>query len=158
MADTHALVVSRSRGRGQVLAFFAILLPIILLPLAAYAVDAAFVSARAAGLQEATAQAAEAAAQQVNVAALRSRSVLSIDASVGRAVATQAIGESEPGASVESVVVAGAIVTVTASEQVTLPFNFLPVPAIRLEARASARLVGGYDSPSSRLPLPTSNF
>jgi Flp pilus assembly protein TadG len=147
-----------SRQRGQVLVFFAILLPIILLPLAAYAVDAAFVSARAAGLQEATAQAAEAAAQQVNVAALRSRSVLSIDASVGRVVATQAIHDSEPGASVESIVITGAVITLTAAEQVTLPFNFLPVPAIRLEARASARLVGGYDSPSSRLPLPTSNF
>ena len=147
-----------SRQRGQVLAFFAILLPVILLPLAAYAVDAAFVSARAAGLQEATAQAAEAAAQQVNVAALRSRSLLSIDASVGRAVATHAIGDAEPGASVESIVITGAVITVTAGEQVTLPFNFLPVPAIRLEARASARLVAGYDRPSSRLPLPNSNF
>jgi Flp pilus assembly protein TadG len=146
------------RERGQVLAFFAILLPIVLLPLAAYAVDAAFVSARAAGLQEATAQAAEAAAQQVNVAALRSRSVLSIDATAGRAVATQAIREAEPGASVESIVVVGAVVSVTAGERVTLPFNFLPVAAIRLEARASARLVAGYESPSSRLPFPTSTF
>jgi Flp pilus assembly protein TadG len=147
-----------SRERGQVLAFFAIVLPIILLPLAAYAVDAAFVATRAAGLQEATAQAAEAAAQQVNVAALRSRSELVIDASIARMVSTQSISESEPGASVESVAVAGAQVTVTAGELVTLPFNFLPVPAIRLEARASARLVGGYDSPSSRLPLPTRSF
>jgi Flp pilus assembly protein TadG len=144
--------------RGQVLAFFAILLPIILLPLAAYAVDAAFVSTRAAGLEEATAQAAEAAAQQVNVDALRSRSDLTIDASIARAVAIQAMSESEPGASVESVVVLGALVTVTAREVVTLPFNFLPAPAVKLDARVSARLVGGYDSPSSRLPLPTSTF
>jgi hypothetical protein len=49
-------------------------------------------------------------------------------------------------------------VTVTAGEMVTLPFNFLPMPAIKLEARASARLVAGYAIPSSRLPLPTSNF
>lgn len=138
--------------------FFAVLLPIILLPLTAYAVDAAFVSTRAAGLQEATAQAAELAAQQVDVGALRSRSELTIDASVARVAATQAIRESEPGASVESVVVVGTLVTVTAAEVVPLPFNFLPVPAIRLDARASARLVGGYDSPSSRLPLPTSSF
>jgi Flp pilus assembly protein TadG len=147
-----------SRQRGQVLAFFAILLPIILLPLAAYAVDAAFVATRAAALQEATAQAAQAAAQQVNVAALRSRSELVVDASIARIVSTRAISESEAGASVESVAVTGAQVTVTAAELVTLPFNFLPVPAIRLEARASARLVAGYDNPSSRLPLPTKSF
>jgi Flp pilus assembly protein TadG len=147
-----------SRQRGQVLAFFAILLPIILLPLAAYAVDAAFVATRAAALQEATAQAAQAAAQQVNVAALRSRSELVVDASIARIVSTRAISESEAGASVESVAVTGAQVTVTAAELVTLPFNFLPVPAIRLEARAAARLVAGYDNPSSRLPLPTKSF
>ena len=146
------------RQQGQVLAFFAILLPIILLPLAAYAVDAAFVSARAAGLQEATVQAAEAAAQQVDVPALRSRSDLTIDPSTVRSVATKVIGEAEPGAVLESVIVAGTLVTVTAGEVVALPFNLLPTPAIKLVARASARLVGGYDSPSSRLPLPTSTF
>jgi len=144
--------------RGQVLAFFAVLLPIVLLPLAAYAIDAAFVTTRAAGLQEAVAQAAEAAAQQVDISALRSGSGLVIDASSARAVATQAIGASDPGASVESVVVVGDVVTVTAGEVVRLPFNFLPVPAVRLDARASARLVPGYDNPSSRLPLPTRTF
>lgn len=144
--------------RGQVLAFFAILLPIILLPLAAYAVDAGFVSTRAAGLEEATAQAAEAAAQQVNGDALRSRSELTIDASIARAVAIQAMSQSQPEASVESVVVSGALVTVTARELVTLPFTFLPAPAVKLDARVSARLVAGYDNPSSRLPLPTSTF
>jgi len=146
------------RQRGQVLAFFAIVLPIILLPIAAYAVDAAFVSTRAAWLQEATAQAAEAAAQQVDVAALRSRSVLTIDLSTARGVATQAMAELEPGASVESVVAVGTLVTVTTREVVTLPFNFVPVGAVQLNARASARLVSGYDNPSSRLPLPTSTF
>src|ERR1700730_11947898 len=143
---------------GQVLAFFAIVLPIILLPVAAYAVDAAFVSTRAAWLQEATAQAAEAAAQQVDVASLRSRSKRIIEASTARGVAIQTLAESEPGASVESVVAAGALVTVTAREVVALPFNFLPIGAVQLNARASARLVAGYDKPSSRLPLPTSTF
>jgi hypothetical protein len=147
-----------SREKGQVLAFFAILLPIILLPLAAYAVNAAFVGTRAAALQEATAQAAEIAAQQVDVGALRSRSALTIDAYAAHAVAMQWMVESEPGAVVESVVVTDSMVTVTAGEVLTLPFNFLPVRAIKIEARASARLVGGYDSPSSRLPLPTSTF
>jgi hypothetical protein len=146
------------RQPGQVLAFFAVLLPIILLPLAAYAVDAAFVSTRAAGLQAATALAAESAAQQVNVARLRARSQLTVDASTARSVAMRAISESEPGASVDSVVVVGALVTIVTSEDVSLPFNFLPVPAVRFHAQAAARLVAGYDSPSSRLPLPTSSF
>ena len=144
--------------RGQVLAFFAIVLPIILLPIAAYAVDASYVSTRAAWLQEATSQAAEAAAQQVDIGALRSGSELTIDVSTARGAATQAMAESEPGASVESVVALGTLVTVTAREVVALPFNFLPVGATVLNARASARLVGGYDNPSSRLPLPTSTF
>jgi Flp pilus assembly protein TadG len=133
-------------------------LPVILLPLAAYAVDSAFVISRAADLQEATAQAAEAAAQQADVDALRSRSELTIDVTTARAVAQQSVLESEPGASVVAVQVNGAVVTVTTEEAVTLPFNFLPAKAIKLEARASARLVRGYDSPSSRLPLPTSTF
>ena len=148
----------RVHERGQILAFFAVVLPVILLPLAAYAVDAAFVISRSAGLQEATAQAAEVAAQQADVTALRSRSELTIDASLARAVATQSMIHSEPGASLEVVRVTGAQVTITATEQVKLPFSFLPVPAIKLEAHASARLVGGYDSPSSRLPLPTNTF
>lgn len=148
----------RVRERGQVLAFFAVVLPVILLPLAAYAVDSAFVISRAADLQEATAQAAEAAAQQADVDAMRSRSELTIDVTTARAVAQQSVLESEPGASVLAVQVNGAVVTVTTEEAVTLPFNFLPAKAIKLEARASARLVRGYDSPSSRLPLPTSTF
>jgi Flp pilus assembly protein TadG len=148
----------RVRERGQVLAFFAVVLPVILLPLAAYAVDSAFVISRAADLQEATAQAAEAAAQQADVDALRSRSELTIDVTTARAVAQQSVLESEPEASVLAVQVNGAVVTVTTEEAVTLPFNFLPAKAIKLEARASARLVRGYDSPSSRLPLPTSTF
>lgn len=144
--------------RGQVLAFFAILLPIVLLPLGAYAVDAAFVSARASALQGATAQAAEAAAQQADVNTLRAKSELIIDVRRARAVATQSISESEPDASVQSVVVRGAMVTVTTAELVNLPFTLFPGRAIMLEARASARLVAGYDSPSSRLPLPTNTF
>jgi hypothetical protein len=150
-------MISRDQ-RGQVLAFFAVLLPVVLLPLAAYAVDAAFVSSRAAALQAATAQAAEAAAQQVDVGMLRARSELIIDSGRAREVATESFAASEPGALLQSVVVSGAIVTVTASELVKLPFTLLPMTAIRLVAHASARLVAGYDRPSSRLPLPTSTF
>lgn len=144
--------------RGQVLAFYAVLLPIILLPLSAYAIDAAFVSTRAAALQDSTAQAAELAAQQVDVDALRSRSVLTVDALSARSAALQALSDAEPDATVESVTVVGSMVTISASEAIRLPFNFLPAPAVVIHARASARLVAGYDRPSSFLPLPTSNL
>ena len=148
-----------TRGdRGQVLAFYAVLLPIVLLPLAAYAVDVAFVSARAAGLQEATAQAAETAAQQLNVDALRSRSELIVDAQAAADVASRAMSDSEPEATVASVIVVGSMVTISTREVIRLPFNFLPASATVIHARASARLVGGYDSPSSLLPLLTNTF
>ncbi|MEP6751811.1 MAG: hypothetical protein ABI959_03595 [Candidatus Dormiibacterota bacterium] len=144
--------------RGQVLAFYAVLLPIILLPMAAYAVDVAFVSTRSADLQAATAQAAEVTAQHLDAGALRSRSVLIVDALAARGVASQALSVSEPEATVESVVVVGPMVTISVREVITLPFNFLPAQAIVMHARATARLVGGYDRPSSLLPLPISNF
>jgi hypothetical protein len=56
------------------------------------------------------------------------------------------------------VIIVGSMVTLATSEVITLPFNFLPAPATVIHARASARLVGGYDRPSSLLPLPTSTF
>jgi hypothetical protein len=140
----------KRRERGQVLAFYAVLLPVILLPLAAYAVDSAFVSTQAAGLQAAAAQAAETAAQQVDVSALRSRSVLVVDALAARLAAMRAMRDSEPAAIVDSVVVVGSKVTISVRETIKLPFNFLPAHAILIQARASARLVGGYDKPSSR--------
>ena len=144
--------------RGQVLAFYAVLLPIVLLPLAAFAVDVAFVTTRSAGLQEATAQAAEVAAQHLDADALRSRSVLIVDALAAPAVASQSLSASEPEATMESVVVVGSTVTISTHEVIRLPFNFLPAQAVVLYARASARLVGGYDRPSSFLPLPISSF
>ena len=84
--------------------------------------------------------------------------MLVIDTATAIALASEELRRSVPGATVESVVVIGTQVTLITADVVTLPFNFLPSSSIRLEARASARLVGGYDSPSSRLPLPTSTF
>lgn len=143
---------------GQVLAFYAVLLPIVLLPLAAYAVDVAFVISRTAELQGATAQAAEAAAQKVDVDALRARSQLTVDTDGAPTVASQAMSELDPEATVESVAVIGMVVTISTREVVTLPFNFLPAPATVIHARAAARLVGGYDRPSSLLPFPSNTF
>ena len=139
------------RDSGQVLAFFALVLPTVLLPVAAYAVDAAFVSTKAAGLQAATAQAAETAAQQVSIEALRSSGTLSVDERGARVAAVQTMSEEEPAATVRSVVVTGTTVTVITTELVVEPFNLFGGP-ITLRSRASAQLVAGYDSPNSRVP------
>jgi len=147
----------RPRQTGQVLAFFAVALPLVLLPVAAYALDSATVSARAAGLQAATAMAAEAASEQLDVATLRSRGELVLDPGSARAVAMQDLEADEPGAILERVVVSGVTVTVVASERVSLPLPLL-ARTVTLHAHSAAQLVPGYDRPSSRLPLPTSTF
>jgi hypothetical protein len=145
------------RQGGQVLAFFAVALPLVLLPIAAYAVDSAAVSGRAAGLQAATAQAAEAAAQQVEVTSLRSRGALELDHAEAQTAASQALAADEPGANLDRVSVSGVTVTILASERVDLPLPLL-AKTITLHAHSAARLVPGYERPSSLLPLPTSTF
>jgi hypothetical protein len=140
------------------MAFIAIALSMVLMPVAAYAIDAATVSAAAAALQEATAMAAMESAQQLDPIGFRAGSGLAVDSAVARTVARDVLAAEVPLASVSSVTVSGAQVTVAAGELIHLPFDFLPARVVRLEAHASARLASGYDRPSSRLPLPTSNF
>jgi Flp pilus assembly protein TadG len=142
---------------GQVLAFVAVALPLVLLPVAAYAVDSATVSGRAAGLQAAAAQAAETAAQQIDVTALRSSGELALDSAAAQAAALRELEADEPGAGLDDVSVGGVVVTIVASERVDLPFPLL-ARSITLTAHSTARLVPGYDRPSSLLPLPTSTF
>jgi hypothetical protein len=146
-----------TRRSGQVLVFFALVLPIVLLPVAAYAVDAAVTAAGYARLVEVTARAAEDAAQQIDVAVLRTNGALLLDV----AAATQAAQDdiaTEPDARLIAVKVDGGQVTVLAGETVTLPLNFLGTPSVTLRSSATARIAPGYDSPSSRLPLPVSIF
>ncbi len=143
--------------RGQVLAFFAVVISIVLLPVAAYAVDATAVELHAAGLQAATAQAAETAAQQLDLDVVRAGGGLSLDAVAVRRVAKETVAREDPAAVVDSVSVAGVDVTVFTSESVHAPFALLTGPVI-LHARAAARLVAGYDRPSSLFPLPSSSF
>jgi Flp pilus assembly protein TadG len=135
-----------------VLAFFALILPIVLLPVGAYAVDAAIVASREAGLQAATAQAAETAAQQLNVGVIRSSGALTLDPAAVSLVVAQTLATKEPAAVVDSSTVNGVDTTVVTSESVTLPFSLF-TKTVRLHARATARLVAGYDNPSSRLPV-----
>ena len=129
------------------LAFFALVLPIVLLPVAAYAVDATVLAGREAGLVGATNQAAETAAQQLNVGAFRSTGALKLDPAALSVVLAQVLIEEEQGARVDSFTVAGAEVTVETSQRVTLPLNVF-TRSITLHARATARLVAGYDTPS----------
>ena len=146
----------RAQG-GQVMAFIAMALAVVLMPVAAYAVDIAGVGSAAATLQEATAVAAMEAAQQLNTADFRS-SVLVVDMSAARSAALAVLAAEAPAASVTSVTVRGVEVTVEAGQLVRLPFDFFPMHVAHLRAIASARLAAGYDRPSSRLPLPTSTF
>lgn len=135
------------KQRGQVLTFFALTLPIVLVPVAAYAVDATMIASREAALQAATAEAAEAAAQQLDVGALRLTGALTLNAATAMAVVRQTLVEEEPGASVDTSAITGADITIVTSEQVTLPFSVFERTAT-LHARAKARLVAGYDRPS----------
>jgi Flp pilus assembly protein TadG len=144
--------------RGQVMAFIAVTLAIVLMPVAAYAIDAASVSAAAAALQEATSTAALEAAQQLDTREFRAAGAMTVDASAARRVAGEVLAADAPAAALIAVVVNGAEVTVDAHEVVELPFAFFPERVVQLEARASARLAAGYDRPSSRMPLPTNSF
>jgi hypothetical protein len=131
------------------MAFIAVALSMVLMPLAAYAIDAATVSAAASALQAATATAAIEAAQQLDAVGFRSSGVMAVDGGAARRAARAAVAAEAPSASVSSVTVSGAEVTVAAGELVQLPVDFLPTRRVQLEAHASARLAGGYDRPSS---------
>jgi hypothetical protein len=129
-----------------VLAFFALVLPVVQLPVAAYAVDATIVAGREAGLQAATAQAAESAAQQLNAAALRSSGALTLNTSAVKLVANQTLVDEEPGATVDASTISGVEVALVTSESVTLPFSVF-TRTVTVHASATARLVAGYDNP-----------
>jgi hypothetical protein len=134
------------RGQGgQVMAFIAVALAVVLMPLAAYAIDAATVSAATAALQEATATAAIEAAQELDVIHFRAGGPMTVEAGAARRAASAVLAAEAPSAAVSSVRVVGAEVTVAAGELVQLPVDFLPTRRVRLEASASARLAGGYD-------------
>jgi len=143
---------------GQVMAFIAVALAVVLMPVAACAVDIATVSSADATLQAATATAAMEAAQQLNTAAFRGSGVLVIDLDAASNAARSVLAVEAPTASVSDVSVRGVEVTVEAGQLIRLPFEFFPMRAAHLRAVASARLAAGYDRPSSRLPLPTSTF
>lgn len=141
-----------TRSRAQVLVFYALVLPLVLLPVAAYAVDAAAITARHAALQAATAEVAEIAAQRIDVDAIRATGSLQVDPRDVQAAVASALAGEEPSASLDAVTVKGSMVTVATSESVSLPLPVLS-RAVVVRARAAARIVPGYDNPSSLLPF-----
>jgi hypothetical protein len=139
--------------RGQVLVFVALVLPIVLLPAAAFAVDAASAAAVDARLEQATWSAAESAVQQIDAGALRAGRGIVLDQRSVDAVARDALAAADPNATVEGLTVDGLYVTVEAAKRLQLPLNFLGAPAVKLHATATARLTLGYERPSSFLPF-----
>src|SRR5260370_3102917 len=153
-AVAHTSDRGMMRGqRGQVMAFIAVALGMVLMPLAAYAIDIATVSAAAAALEEATATAAIEAAQQLDEIDFRAGGAMTVDAGAARRAAAAVLAAEAPLASVSSVTVSGAEATVAAGALVQLPVDFLPTRRVPLQARASARLAGGHHGPNSRPPI-----
>ena len=144
--------------RGQVLVFFALALPLILLPVVAYAVDASVTAGVYSRLVEVTARAAEEAAQQIDAANLRAADGVVPDLDAATRMAKVVLAAAEPAAILKSVTVSGQDVRVITTETVVMPFNFVRAADLVLRVSANARIVAGYESPSSRLPLPTSTF
>lgn len=151
-------VTSQSGQHGQVLVFVALVLPIVLLPAAAFAVDAAAAASAQASLEQAAAGAAESAAQQIDQSALRSGAGLALDQANAESVARAVVSGQDPSAGVVAVTINGLEVTVEASDWLRLPLNFLGTPGVALHATATARLAPGYESPSSFLPFSVSTF
>ncbi|HVD01403.1 MAG TPA: hypothetical protein VNG93_09710 [Candidatus Dormibacteraeota bacterium] len=144
-----------TRIRGQTLVSVALLLPVVLLPLMAYAVQATLLATRAGLLQAAVGRAAEDATAGVDVAILRAGGGLVLDPAVAGSIARDSLLAMDPGAVVDSIAVGSTTVTVTAHERVNAGFGeILGAGATVLRATATAQVTAGYASPSSRLPLP----
>lgn len=143
---------------GQVLVFFALVLPLVLLPVAAYAVDASVTTSVYSRLVEVTVRAAEEAAQQIDVARWRAGGGLSVDLRGASTAVQLVLASSEPDARQIELAVIGEQLRLVTTETVVLPFNVFGAPDIALRATVTARLAAGYDSPSSLLPLPVRTF
>ena len=138
----------RSTHRGQMLVIFALFLPLVLLPIAGYAVQATLLASRAALLQAAAARAAEDGAQAIDVAAFRATGALRVDPASARLAAATSFAEQDRPAQLDRVEIGSTTVTVMAHDQVPLGFGgFLSAGSVRLAATATARLAAGFSSP-----------
>ncbi len=144
---------------GQALVSFAVILPLVLIPVAAYAIEATSLATRQAALAEVAAQVAEDAAQQIDEATLRAGGPLQLDPSAAQATALASVAARNPAATLRSVVVAGSSVSLVLEERVPLRFAvWAPGGGATIAAPASARLASGYSSPSSFIALPFRSF
>ncbi len=147
------------RRSGQALVLMAFLIPLVLLPVAAYAVEASYAASRAALLQWACVRAAEDAAQSLDAAALRASSVVQIDPVAARVTAQSELAGMDPRAVLDGFSASGDLVQLSAYETVPVTLAlWVPGRTVRVGASAMARLTTGYSSPSSRLPFSTSSF
>jgi len=146
--------VNRSQA-AQTLVALALFLPLVLVPVAAYAVEAALLATRASLLQAAVARAAEDATQALDVTALRSGGVLRLNPSEAARIAGESLAGQDSTARLDDVTVGELSVTVRAHDEVPLAFGgILHAGTVRLATVATARLTAGYRSPSSRVALP----
>lgn len=147
------------RQAGQALPAVALLVPLALLPIAAYAIESARLAAVQARLQETLTLSAEAAAAQLDAASLRAGAGVLVDPAAAKRVATAALTQAEPGAVLDSIAVRGSEVTLAGHETLRLDLGgILQVGGATVRAGARTRLTPGYDSPSSLLPFSRSSF
>ena len=149
----------RGRSPGQVMVLMAILIPLVLLPVAAYAAEAGYAASRAALLEWACTRGAEDAAQALDADALRSSSTLQVDPAAADSLARRQVAALDPNAIVDTVTASGTSVAVSAHEDVPATLAFwVPGGRLRVRGVATARLTPGYSSPSSALPFSTNSF
>jgi hypothetical protein len=127
----------------------ALLLPLVLLPVAAYAVEGGYLAARQSELQWACARAVEDAAQQIDQQALRQSSTLQIDPSAAALTGSRTLKAVDPQASVGSYAIGATAVSATVTESVPSTLAFWLPRRIQVSATCAARLEPGYASPSS---------
>lgn len=138
-----------SSRRGQAMVLFALLLPLALLPAAAYGAEVSLIAARQARLAEVAAVVALDAAQQLDVASLRAGGGFAVAASAATAAAASEVAALEPAAALSSVAVAGPSVSVTITERVPLRLaTFVRGASVRLTATAAASIATGLGAPS----------
>ena len=141
--------MNRSQA-AQTLVIFALLLPLVLLPVAAYAVQATLLASRASLLQAAAARAVEDASQALDVGAFRSEGVLRLDAAQATRIARTTLAEQDPAAQLDDFTVGGLSVTIRAHDTVGMEFGgILRAGRVTLATAATAKLTAGYGGPSA---------
>lgn len=139
----------KAAGRcGQVMVSFAFLLSLALLPVVAFAVEAAVLASHQSRLQAAVSAAAEGGAQQVDTAALRATGSLGLDQVAAAATARDALAAADPAAVVDRLTTSASGVAVAAHEEVPLQLAFLGgARSVAVRASAAARIRPGYAAP-----------